>query len=134
MEITLKNHLGELTRLVEELETFARKNQLDDSLVFRLNLALEELITNIISYGYKGYPEDSSIDISLELKEGYLEIKVKDYAIPFNPLAVPEPSIDQDLEDRRIGGLGIHLVRKMMDDLHYYREEDANVLVMVKYL
>lgn len=134
MDISLKNDLGELARLVDEIEFFASENHLESQLVFRLNLALEELVTNIISYGYEGYPRDTTIDITLTLKEDSLEVKVKDYAAPFNPLAVPEPDVSQDVEDRKIGGLGIHLVRKMMDSLNYSREEGANVLTMVKYL
>lgn len=134
MRITLKNDLGEIVRLADALERYADKNQLDSRLVFHLNLALEELVTNIISYAYRDYPKDSPIHLTFSLESDYVEIQVEDYGPAFNPIQAPEPDTTKSVEERKIGGLGIHLVKKMMENLSYRREENRNILILRKSL
>jgi len=127
--IILDNDLSELRRLGEVLKEFGKKNQLPEKLIFNVNLALEELITNTVSYGY----EDNighQIIVELKLKEDELTLKVEDDARPFNPLDVPEPDVSKSLEERKPGQLGIFFVRKLMDKLEYKREQDKNILIM----
>jgi anti-sigma regulatory factor (Ser/Thr protein kinase) len=98
-----------------------------------LNLALEEILTNIISYGYTDNREHE-IRVSLSVQPGEVTAEVEDDGRPFNPLEAPEPDTAKSLEEKMIGGLGIHLVRKLTDGLEYQRQEEKNRLVMKKHL
>jgi anti-sigma regulatory factor (Ser/Thr protein kinase) len=131
ISIELKNNVGELERLSQILTQFGETNNLSPKVLFAINLALEEILTNIINYGYKdNYEHEIKLAISLEHDE--LTVKVEDDGQAFNPLRAPEPDIDKPLQNRPIGGLGIHLVRNLMDELEYRRWEGRNILVMKK--
>lgn len=127
----MKNNPEEIPALAEAIELFAETQKIPDRAVFQVNLSLDELLTNTISYGF---PEggEHEIVIRLTIQGGMLVIEVHDDGIAFNPLEESEVDISQGLEDRPIGGLGIHLARKMMDEIEYSREEERNVLVMRK--
>ncbi len=131
MDIALKNDLSEIARLSEFVEEFAASNQLPQSMVFQVNLALEELVTNVISYAYRD-GGNHQIAVRLNLDEGQLRAEVVDDGIPFNPLEAPPPDLTIPLEQRPIGGLGIHLVRNLFDTLDYKRQDNRNHLTMLK--
>ncbi|MBD3167560.1 ATP-binding protein [bacterium] len=94
-----------------------------------LDLALEEIVTNIIKYGYDDEAEHM-IQIDFELSSTHAQLRVMDDAKPFNPLQVEKAQTLSSLEDVKIGGLGILLVREVMDVVEYSRDGDRNVLVM----
>ena len=98
-----------------------------------LSIVLDDLLNNVISYAY---PEggDHRITVDLTLHESRLVLTVEDGGIPFNPFAAEAPDTDLPLEERTIGGLGIHLVRESMDEYQYQRRADRNVVVLVKQL
>jgi anti-sigma regulatory factor (Ser/Thr protein kinase) len=96
-----------------------------------LNLALEEILTNIMSHGYVDEREHE-IRVSLSLQPGAVRIEVEDDGRPFNPLQAPEVDTTKPLDERMAGGLGIHLVRRLMDGLEYKRERERNRLTMRK--
>jgi serine/threonine-protein kinase RsbW len=127
----LTGGLEEITVLHEAIEKFATDNSVPQDVVFKVNLSLDELLTNTLSYGY---PEggEHEIPVSLAVKDQTLLIEARDNAVPFNPLEKPEPDIYQDIDERQIGGLGIHIVRKMMDEIAYRREAGFNMLTMKK--
>ena len=103
-------------------------------LAFSANLCLEELITNTIQHGLKGRP-DGRIDVRMSMSDEWLEIVLKDDAPPYDPfVAVPEPDLDVGLEDRPIGGLGVHLVKQLMDDARAYYDGSGNLIVLLKTL
>jgi sigma-B regulation protein RsbU (phosphoserine phosphatase) len=129
LSVQLRNDLSELERLNRAVAEFAEQHGLASELVYRVNLVLEEIITNVISYGYEDSLEHE-IFVRLSWKDPRIEIEIKDDGRPFNPLEAPQPDIGKPLVERQIGGLGIHLVRKMMDDLEYRRESDKNFLVL----
>ena len=133
VEIKLNNKLSELGRLNQSLTEFGARHGLAPSLVHDLNLALEEILTNIISYGYTDNREHE-IRVSFSMQPGAVRIDVEDDGQPFNPLEAPEADTTKPLEERTIGGLGIHLVRKLMNGLEYQRQEGKNLLVMKKHL
>ena len=97
----------------------------------RLNLALEEVITNIISYAFPD-EEEHTILLRLAIVDQDMIAEVEDDGYPFNPLAVPDPEIDLPLEDRPIGGLGILLTKKMVDHIEYEHQDGKNVVRMKK--
>ncbi len=96
-------------------------------------MVLDELVTNIIDYGYADFDEHP-IDVSLSMDGDVLTIKVEDDAEPFNILKAPEPELDVPLEDRDrpIGGMGIHLIKNMVHGIEYVREGGKNVLTLRK--
>ncbi len=129
--IRLKNSLSEIERLARIVEEFGERHQIEFRSVYNMNLALEEVVTNVISYGYDDGAEHEIIT-RLLLHEGEWTAEVEDDGKPFNPLEAPEPDTAQSLEERRIGGLGIHLVRNLMDQLEYRRNQGKNLLIMSK--
>lgn len=131
--IELKNSLSELERLSLALEEFGDSHHLPLKTIMDVNLALDEIFTNIVSYGFEDHDEHL-INIHLLIEGKELNIRVEDDGLPFNPLEVPEPDLNVPLEERKTGGLGIHLARKMVDELKYERQQGKNVLLLKKKL
>lgn len=120
-------------RFQPEVESFSERHCLPPKVVFHLTLLLDELVTNIISYGYADYDEHP-IDVTISIDGSKLSIRVEDDAAPFNILEAPEPELDVPLElrEKPIGGMGIHLVKNMVHDITYVRENGKNVLLLKK--
>jgi anti-sigma regulatory factor (Ser/Thr protein kinase) len=97
------------------------------------SLTIEELVTNCIKYGYDDSAEHT-IEVELKLSAGELVLTVTDDGHPFNPLELPEPDTSLPMEERPIGGLGIHLLRKISDRMDYARTEGRNRLTLHKSL
>jgi anti-sigma regulatory factor (Ser/Thr protein kinase) len=131
LDMKLNNKLSELDRLNQALTEFGRRHGLPDKVMHDLNLALEEILTNIITYGYTDSREHE-IGVRLSAQLGEINVEIEDDGQPFNPLEAREPDTTKPLEERTIGGLGIHLVRKLMDGLEYKRQGDRNLLTMKK--
>ncbi|MBC7608215.1 MAG: SpoIIE family protein phosphatase [Polaromonas sp.] len=128
-EFSLPTRLSEIERLADAVSA-ALPDRPD--LAFAANLCLEELITNIITHGLHG-ATDRIIQIRLSMSDEWLEIVLKDDAPPFDPFKeVPDPDFDMALEDRPIGGLGVHLVKTLMDDAHAHYDGSGNLIVMLK--
>jgi len=133
MEMQLAAELPEIHRVGEAVERFCEENGVPPSVVQHINLAFDEILTNVISYGFDpAGPKD--LAISLAIDGNALRGSVIDSGRPFNPLERPEPDINADLDDRPIGGLGIFLVRKLMDHVEYQRVEGHNCLTFSKRL
>lgn len=131
ISIEFKSELSELGKLAQIVAEFGQRHHLSSQALFHTNLALEEILTNVISYAYDDSKEHQII-VCLLVEQGELTVKVEDDGRPFNPLEVPEPDIQKPLEERPIGGLGIHLVRNLMDRLEYRRHNGRNLLIMRK--
>lgn len=115
-----------------KVEELGLREEWPDSLVFKVNLVLEELGLNILSYGGAGVDRSPEIEITLVSEDDSLTIEVSDDGRPFNPLEdAAVPDVEALLDERSVGGLGVHLVRTMMDDLSYQRAEGRNLLKMV---
>lgn len=132
-EIRAKNDLQEIERISQFATEFGEETGLPERIVFAMNLALEEILVNIINYGYEdGGVHEVGVSIEIDAA-GALVIEVADDARPFDPTSMPDVDLEQSLEDRNIGGLGIHLVRTMFDDFEYHRREPlGNRLVLKK--
>jgi anti-sigma regulatory factor (Ser/Thr protein kinase) len=131
MRVQIKNDLSEMATLREAVQDFSEQNQLTPDIVFVLDLCMEELITNVIKYGYD-QPAQHQIQIDLSLDEGLLLLEIADDGRPFDPTRIPEPDLDVPLEERRIGGLGIHLVRNYVDSMEYKRLGNLNITTLKK--
>ena len=127
----LKNNLSDLEALRQHLNKFGRVTGLSEACITDVNICLDELFTNIVSYGF----EDDLAHIivfTMHLDNEELTLIIEDNGIPFNPLEKKDPEVPADLIDVRIGGLGIHIVRKLMDDIRYHRKQGKNKLTMKK--
>jgi len=127
----LKSKLSELNTLCRHLEDCGNDMELPQKCLFEINLGLDELFTNIISYGFED-DSDHRIKFSLAKKKETLVVLVEDDGKPFNPLEAAAPEVSQDLDSINIGGLGIHLVKKMMDAIDYQRVKGKNRLILKK--
>jgi serine/threonine-protein kinase RsbW len=129
----IDNRLEALSVLAEKMEKLAEKWALDMSLTMNINLVLEEALSNIIFYAYKD-SKKHTIHISIVLENNNITIEIKDDGIPFDPTSRKEPDITLAAEERPIGGLGILLITKIMDQVSYSREKNQNKLTLVKYI
>ncbi len=129
--LELKNDLSELGRLSQEITEYCESSGHSQQILFALNLSLEEVVANIMSYGYED-DHEHIIVVRIVRIDGGLEIEVEDDGKAFNPLEQEPPDLDASIEERPIGGLGIHLVRHYMDALEYRRENNRNILSMKK--
>ena len=120
----------DLDTIFSQIDTFADQEEWPADLTFRVNLALEELTLNTMTHGRHDGLE--AIEIILDSKEDQLTIVIRDNGLPFNPLEeAPEPSVDAELGDRTVGGLGVHLVHTLMDKMEYKRAEGRNCLTLI---
>ena len=127
ISFTVSNALAEVPRAAAQVEAFCRERNFPAPIVYKFGLALDETLTNVISYAFAdGKPH--AIEIRLETRDGYLSALMSDDGAPFDPLSQPEPDVHAPLEQRKIGGLGIHLVRKLMDKAEYQRRDGRNIL------
>ncbi|ANC91165.1 ATP-binding protein [Azospirillum humicireducens] len=132
LDMVLRNDLSELGRLAEAVEDFIERNRLPPDLAFKFNLCFDELITNTVSYGY-GDAAPHEIRVRMETDGVELRAEVEDDATAFDPFAdAPPPDLTSDVDDRRVGGLGVFLVKKTMDHASYRREGDRNLVRLAK--
>ena len=129
----LKSKLSELNTLCRHLEDCGNDMELPQKCLFEINLGLDELFTNIISYGFEDDSEHQ-IKFSLAKDNETLVVQVEDDGKPFNPLETAGPEVSPDLDSVNIGGLGIHLVKKMMDAIDYQRVKGKNRLILKKFV
>ena len=129
----LKSSLSELDNLCLNLETLGEKIGLSKKLVFEINLALDELFTNIISYGFSD-EEEHTIKVTITPQNDEICLCIEDDGIPFNPTEFDAPDVACSVENCKVGGLGIHIIRKLMDDICYQRCGDKNILTLKKNL
>ena len=121
MELILLNRRSEIPRLQDLLESFARDHKFPSKVLHDVQLAVEEHLTNVLNYAFTDQGEHE-IRIRLQPGESDLCIEVEDDGRPFNPLEHPTPDFSLPLDQRPIGGLGIHMIRKSMDRLEYRRK------------
>jgi len=116
---------------VTAVAEFCRVHGLDDSVEFDLNLVLEELFTNTVRHGgCEGVPQAARV--RLRLAPPGVEVNYRDQGLPFNPLDAPPPDLNVPLLERKVGGLGLHLVREIMQDVRYQRSGEMNQLTMLR--
>ena len=129
--LELKNDIAEIPQLSAFIDTFAEEAGIDFSLVMSLQLALEEAVVNVMEYAYpKGTVGKVLVTASAEGDD--LEFVISDTGKAFDPTAQAEVNVDLGVEDRPIGGLGIHLVRNIMDSVAYERKDGKNILTLRK--
>ena len=129
--LCMSNDIEELNKLEPFLNGIFEREHLDMSMLPQIDLALEEAVTNIIMYAYPE-GEKGTAELTVEVADGQISATLIDSGTPFNPLQQQEANLDVSLEERKIGGLGIHLIKEIMDVVEYAYEDGRNVLKMKK--
>ena len=133
-KLQFEANLELIDQMINPIISSIEENEAEPKKVYQMNLALEEILVNICKYAYSG--NKGRIDIAFEISKDpkQLHVVIKDQGKEFNPLAKEDPDLDTPLEDRKIGGLGIFLVKNMVDDIKYQRTNNENVLEIIKKL
>lgn len=131
LSLTMGFEAADLPRIQSAIGEFSREQDWPPDIEFQVDLVLEELVLNVVNHGSRG--GEGEINIELVSDPEAVVIQLIDDGRPFDPLTdAPEPDTESGIEDRAVGGLGIHLVRTMMDDVTYRREENKNHMRLVK--
>jgi len=133
LECMITNKLAEIDRVNDAFNEFAEQCDLPMAVGLKVNLVFDELLNNIISYGY-GDEEEHQIEIVADLTGQRLSISISDDGVPFNPFTMEDPDTTLGLDDRDIGGLGVHLVKNVMDEVSYQRRNNRNNVTLTKTL
>ena len=127
LSISFHNNIQELTHVIQVVNVFLEPRGLASKLIYAVNLILEEILINIIKYGYDDH-ETHEIEVRIEMEEDEVAITVSDDGREFNPLTVPPPNRSKSAMDRIEEGLGLQFVRHMRNAMEYRREDDKNIL------
>jgi sigma-B regulation protein RsbU (phosphoserine phosphatase) len=131
--ITIKNRMSEIAAVNEKFEAFAEEFGIPATTAMKFNVIFDELLNNIVTYAYTD-DGGHDIEVRMGLAGKRLTVTVIDDGVPFNPLSEEAPNIAAPLEEREIGGLGIHLVRNLIDDVSYQRRIGKNVMTLTCHL
>ncbi len=129
---SLSADLAELVRLTDLLEEFGQRESIPFPVVASMNVCLDEIITNVIKHGYEANGITGPIELELGVENGFAVAVSSDRAIPYDPLSRVAPDTSLSIEERPIGGLGIHLVKEMMDEVAYEYRDGWNRLTIRK--
>jgi len=131
--LIVTNDPHDIRRVNEFVLKVAAEHKLSEADTFAIRLAVEEACLNVMKYGFPT-GEKSEISLKFEFDKDKVTITIVDRGVPFDPTKVKLPNVNAPLEERKVGGLGIYLIKNVMDEVHYERKGDMNVLRLVKYL
>lgn len=123
-----------LPDVLEYVEEQLNLHECSMKLVMQITMAIEEIFVNVACYAYPDGKGNVKLSISFDEETKEMTFCFMDQGVPFDPLAKPDPDVTASAEDRQIGGLGIYLVKKTMDEVTYCYENDSNILTMKKTL
>ena len=131
LEVALVNDLREIAGVAAKIDAFCEARELSPDVAYAVNLSIDEILTNTISYGYDD-EESHRIGIIVRMEADSLVVVITDDSAPFDLSAESRADVESGLEDREIGGLGIFLVHQMMDKVEYERVDGRNVVTLTK--
>ncbi|MFO0776595.1 MAG: anti-sigma factor antagonist [Nitrospira sp.] len=131
---TMPNQLAAIPVLQTAFEDYVAQWAEVTPLIPTLNMALDDLLNNVVQYAFPNDPHEHLIEVEGEVRDACVVLMITDDGIPFNPLTAAHPDLSLLLHEREIGGLGIHLVRSMFDEVTYHRNVGHNVLMLKKKL
>jgi sigma-B regulation protein RsbU (phosphoserine phosphatase) len=131
--ISINNDISEIPEVDQKFDAFAEDHGLPIGVVQTFHIIFDELLNNIISYAFKDGARHT-IEVKIEYSGARLMVAIIDDGVPFNPLAQITPDTTLSIEEREIGGLGIHIVKNLVDTINYHRKIEKNVLILVKNL
>ena len=129
LTLHLQNKIAEVARLVDAVENFGSHAGLSSDLTYRLTLSLDEIVSNVIRHGYSD-TNDHVVEVRLSVHDGVVTSVIEDDGHPYDPRESPAPDLSMPVEQRGPGGLGIFLVKQMMDSIDYERKDGRNVLTV----
>ena len=129
LTLHLQNRIAEVARLVDAVESFGTHAGLSPDLTYRLTLSLDEIVSNVIRHGYSD-TSDHVVEVRLSIHDGVVTSVIQDDGHPYDPRESPEPDLSMPVEQRGPGGLGIFLVKQMMDSIDYARRDGRNILTV----
>ena len=132
-KLVIKNDISEISKLATFIGELSEELDFTPELNFNLNLVLEEAVSNVILYAY-GKEEQKEISLVAYLSDNNLVFVLTDSGAEFDPTKVPDADVTLSAEEREIGGLGIFLIRQIMNTVEYQRIDGKNVLTMRKQL
>jgi len=127
IDISLTADATALARIEGALEAFAEQHGLAPKAAYGLSLVVEELVTNIVKYGY-GDGAPGPVWLAVRLEDGSIVGTLTDAGIAFDPTGMDTPDVDAEMDERHVGGLGVHLVRTLAEEFAYHRDGDRNVV------
>jgi len=133
LTLHFENDAEEAPRVARRIEHFLKELQIPDTITNKILLCVDELITNIIAHAYID-KLDHAVLLECRVYDEHIELELRDDGVPFNPTTETRPDTQLSLENRDVGGLGIHLVMTLMDKIEYIREGVFNVLIATKVL
>lgn len=131
LEISLANDLGELARIAERIDEFCADRNLGPQIGYAVNLSVDEILTNTISYGYDD-EEPHEIEIVVSMEGDAVVVVITDDSTAFDLSQTPDADVESSVEERALGGLGLFLVHQMMDGVEYRRMSGRNVVTLTK--
>ena len=131
LTLNLPNRLSIIGETADDIADFLRTRGVPERAIHHLALSLDEAMTNTIAYAWPS-GGDHELMLVIDVADGIVVAVVSDDGIDFDPLEVPPPDLESSLEDRPVGGLGVHFMKTLMDEVVYRREGDRNVLTMRK--
>ena len=133
-KLELEANMQNLPLFLKEAIKFAKQIGLQKSSIMHIELVLEEIIVNIISYAYDKKQNGKIILEGCVIEDKILKLIVKDFGVPFNLINAKDPDIELSIEERDTGGLGIFLVKHLMNDIKYERQDNKNILTLIKHI
>lgn len=133
LSLEVTNDLAELEKLNRHIENFCEIHGIENRNAFELNLAIDEVFSNIVSHGFKDH-EIHLIKIELKIINREVTVRIEDDGVPFDPTAAPKSDLNCPVENRKIGGIGLHLINQLMDQVIYKRQKGKNILFLIKQL
>jgi len=133
-EIRVQAVLDNLDTVISFIEEELERAECPLGIVMKINLSVEEIFVNIANYAYEDHVGEAVIRTEIRENPHSIRITFIDYGVPYDPTALPEPDVSSSAEERKIGGLGIFLVRKNMDSMTYEYKDGSNILVIEKNL
>jgi serine/threonine-protein kinase RsbW len=132
-KIVLPARLEHLRNFLDVTSQCAREQGLPEKRIQEIELVAEEALVNIFLYAYPEKKGEVGVVCRKDQERRRLIIEITDNGLPFNPLSREDPDLAADIAERKIGGLGVYLMKKLMDEVHYRREDDKNILTLVVY-
>jgi serine/threonine-protein kinase RsbW len=127
IDLSLTADDAALARIEAAVEAFSEHHALSPKTAYALSLVVEELVTNVVKYGYTDGPP-GPLTMTVRVDDGSVVGALADCGVAFDPTAMAAPDIDAEMDERHIGGLGVHLVRTLAEEVAYRREEGRNII------
>jgi anti-sigma regulatory factor (Ser/Thr protein kinase) len=129
LSLHIKNDIKEVSGLMAQVEAVLAEKRVSDRAMYKVNLVLEEILTNIIKYAYQD-DRPHEIFVQIHVDENAIRIHVQDDGTEFDPQKIPEPDLELPIEEMKVGGLGLHLIRANVETIDYERKGTRNHLTV----